>query len=224
MTSTFGYDSRAVFTLRGSLSAQSVAANAKSMIADLAFTCVVRWQLSQSGARTSAHSQSFRETDRESRWISHAVLLECAASSHRFHCRCPIDHVVPRRLPFGELGFVLYLGFGDWDLELAAETAFCAASARSSAAINASPLSFNNCFPLSTFVPSRRTTSGTVSFTVFAALMIPCAITSHFMMPPKMLTRIAFTFLSAIRILKASVTCSSVAPPPTSRKLAGSPP
>ena len=44
---------------------------------------------------------------------------------------------------------------------------------------------------------------------------------STFMIPPKMLTRIAFTFLSAIRILNASVTCSSVAPPPTSRKLAG---
>lgn len=36
------------------------------------------------------------------------------------------------------------------------------------------------------------------------------------MIPPKMLTRIAWTLvLSAVMILKASVTCSSVAPPPT---------
>ena len=44
------------------------------------------------------------------------------------------------------------------------------------------------------------------------------------MIPPKILTKIASTLLSAIRILKASVTCSSVALPPTSRKLAGLPP
>src|SRR4029453_7311535 len=99
-------------------------------------------------------------------------------------------------------------------LPFAALTTFCAASARSSAAISARPLSFNSCLPRSTFVPSKRTTSGTDNFTVFAAAMMPCAITSHFMMPPKIFTRIAFTFLSAIRILNASVTCSSVAPPP----------
>ncbi len=33
-------------------------------------------------------------------------------------------------------------------------------------------------------------------------------------MPPKMLTKIAFTLSSETRILKASVTCASVAPPP----------
>jgi hypothetical protein len=44
------------------------------------------------------------------------------------------------------------------------------------------------------------------------------------MMPPKMLTRMAFTFGSLVRILSAVVTCSAVAPPPTSRKLAGEPP
>src|SRR4029450_8168495 len=106
----------------------------------------------------------------------------------------------------------------------AAFMAFCAASAKSSAAITARPESAINFFPASTFVPSSRTTSGTDSFNVFAALMIPSAMMSYFMIPPKMLTKIAFTFLSAIRILKASVPCSSVAPPPTSRKLAGSPP
>ena len=47
---------------------------------------------------------------------------------------------------------------------------------------------------------------------------------SHFMMPPKMLTKIPFTLGSAGMILNAAVTFSAVAPPPTSRKFAGSPP
>jgi len=54
--------------------------------------------------------------------------------------------------------------------------------------------------------------------------MMPSAIMSQRTMPPKMLTKIALT-LSELRIsLKASVTRSLVAPPPTSRKLAGAPP
>ena len=44
------------------------------------------------------------------------------------------------------------------------------------------------------------------------------------MMPPKMLTRIAFTLGLDSMILNAAVTFSAVAPPPTSRKLAGEPP
>ena len=48
--------------------------------------------------------------------------------------------------------------------------------------------------PSSTLVPSRRTTSGTLRPTCFAAATTPSAITSHFMMPPKMFTRIAFNF------------------------------
>ncbi len=47
---------------------------------------------------------------------------------------------------------------------------------------------------------------------------------SHFMIPPKMLTRTALTFLSARMIRNASLTCSTFASPPTSRKFAGSPP
>ena len=78
--------------------------------------------------------------------------------------------------------------------------------------------------PSSSLVPFIRTTSGTLSPTAFAAAITPSAMTSHFMMPPKMLTRIAFTFGSRRMILNASVTFSAVAPPPTSRKLAGSPP
>ena len=78
--------------------------------------------------------------------------------------------------------------------------------------------------PSSTLVPSRRTTSGTLSETWRAAWTTPLAIVSHFMMPPKMFTRIAFSPGFFSMILKASVTFSAVAPPPTSRKFAGLPP
>ena len=73
-------------------------------------------------------------------------------------------------------------------------------------------------------MPFMRTTSGTDSFTSRAAATTPVAMVSHFMMPPKMLTRIAFTFGFDSMILNAAVTFSAVAPPPTSRKLAGEPP
>ena len=46
-------------------------------------------------------------------------------------------------------------------------------------------------------------------------------MTSQRMMPPKMLTRMPFTFGSEVMILNAAVTFSLVAPPPTSRKFAG---
>src|SRR5262249_35318643 len=154
---------------------------------------------SQSDARTDAQSQSFREKEQ----VLRPFRTQCFSSATRPR----IAFIVQRHA-----------------LEFAAATTFCAAFARSSAAISSIPLSFSNCFPRSTLVPSRRTTSGTESLTVLAALMMPSAITSHFMIPPKIFTRMAFTFLSAVRILNASVTCSSVAPPPTSRKFAGSPP
>src|SRR4029077_8523405 len=106
-------------------------------------------------------------------------------------------------LGFWILGFAEYcLGFGSWALELAvvaclaAATTFCAASARSCAAITARNDSAINCYPASTFVHSSLTTSGTGKCTFFISLMIPCAITSHRIIPPKMFTRIAFTFLS----------------------------
>src|SRR5438067_9985275 len=51
----------------------------------------------------------------------------------------------------------------------AALTAFSAASARSSAVINARPLSLSSCLPFFTFVPSSRTTNGTERCTVLAA-------------------------------------------------------
>ena len=69
-----------------------------------------------------------------------------------------------------------------------------------------------------------RTTNGTPNLTCFAASTTPVAITSHFMMPPNIFTKIARRFGLRNMSLKASVTFSVVAPPPTSRKLAGSPP
>ncbi len=87
-----------------------------------------------------------------------------------------------------------------------------------------SPESFSIWRPSSSFVPFIRTTSGTFSDVAFDAAITPSAIVSHFMMPPKMLTRIAFRSGFFSMILNASVTFSVVAPPPTSRKFAGSPP
>ena len=84
------------------------------------------------------------------------------------------------------------------------------------------PDSARICLPRSTLVPSRRTTRGTDSFTCRAASTTPWAMTSHFMIPPKMFTRIAWTFGLPSMSLNASVTFSVVAPPPTSRKFAGS--
>src|SRR5210317_660380 len=108
--------------------------------------------------------------------------------------------------------------------QVAAATTFLAASVRSSAAMMSRPLFASSSRPVSTLVPSRRTTTGTLTPTSFTALMMPSAIRSQRTIPPKMLTRIAST-LSFVRIsLNAAATRSAVAPPPTSRKLAGSPP
>ena len=62
--------------------------------------------------------------------------------------------------------------------------------------------------PSSALVPSRRTTRGTFSPTSFTAAITPSAIVSQRMMPPKMLTRMPWTFGSAVMILKAAVTFS----------------
>ncbi|EGE56097.1 malate dehydrogenase [Rhizobium etli CNPAF512] len=110
----------------------------------------------------------------------------------------------------------------DCSQPLIAATIFLAASSRSSAAVIARPDSFRIFLPSSTLVPSRRTTSGTLRPTSLTAAMTPSAMTSHFMMPPKMLTRMPSTLGSAVMILKAAATFSLPAPPPTSQKLAGS--
>src|SRR5579863_10504073 len=105
-----------------------------------------------------------------------------------------------------------------------AVTTFSAASARLSAVTIGRPDSARIFLPSRTLVPSSRTTSGTCRLTSRAAATIPSAITSQRMMPPKMFTRIPSTCGSLRISLKAVVTRSLVAPPPTSRKLAGAPP
>src|SRR5271169_2407561 len=107
---------------------------------------------------------------------------------------------------------------------LTAVTIFCAASARFSAARIGRPDCCMIFLPRSTLVPSRRTTSGTCRLISRAAATTPSAITSQRMIPPKILTRMPST-LGSLRIsLNAVPTRSRVAPPPTSRKLAGLPP
>ena len=78
--------------------------------------------------------------------------------------------------------------------------------------------------PSSTLVPSRRTTTGTCTPISREALTTPLATMSQRMMPPKMFTRTPLTPGSWRMMRKAFLTASSLAPPPTSRKLAGSPP
>ena len=56
------------------------------------------------------------------------------------------------------------------------------------------------------------------------ASMIPLAISSQRVMPPKMLNRIATTFASDVITSSASMIASAFDPPPASRKLAGLPP
>src|SRR5690554_459289 len=106
----------------------------------------------------------------------------------------------------------------------AALTTCSAASARLVAAMMFRPLSARTLVPSSALLPSRRTTTGTLTPTSLTAPMMPSAIMSQRTIPPKMLTRTACTALSDRMILNASVTRSLVAPPPTSRKLAGWPP
>src|SRR5262245_32315137 len=104
---------------------------------------------------------------------------------------------------------------------LTAATTFLAASSRSLAAMTLRPDSFRIFLPSSTLVPSSRTTSGTSRPTSLTAAITPSAMMSQRMMPPKILTRMPWTWVSEVMILNAAVTFSRVAPPPTSRKLAG---
>ena len=74
------------------------------------------------------------------------------------------------------------------------------------------------------FVPASLTTSGTLIFISFATSTTPYARTSHFIIPPNIFIKIPFTFLSDRIILNPAVTISFEAPPPTSKKFAGSSP
>src|ERR1700733_6901262 len=113
---------------------------------------------------------------------------------------------------------------GHQPASLTALTIFCAASSRSSAEVTLRLDLAMISLPSATLVPSSRTTSGTRKPTSFTAATTPSVMTSHFMMPPNMLTRIPFTLWSEVMILKAAATFSLVALPPTSRKFAGAMP
>ncbi len=80
------------------------------------------------------------------------------------------------------------------------------------------------CFASSAFVPTMRTTIGTSRVREPRASTMPWATSSPRVMPPKMLMRMACTFGSSRMILNAAATRSALAPPPMSRKFAGSPP
>lgn len=73
-------------------------------------------------------------------------------------------------------------------------------------------------------VPCNRATIGMLRPISFTTLIRPCAIASHRTIPPKMLTKTAVTFGSLVIRSKADLIAAGVAPPPTSRKLAGLPP
>src|SRR5262249_22164719 len=151
--------------------------------------------------------------------------------------RCPADH--PRTVGYRSLrmkGAVLTGKALADDLgaavdqnrhQVATLTAwpfFWAASSRSFAGVTLRLDVAMISFPLSTLVPSSRTTSGTRKPTSLTAATTPSAMTSHRMIPPKMLTRMPFTWGSEVMILNAAATLSLVALPPTSRKLAGDSP
>src|SRR5262249_6631240 len=106
----------------------------------------------------------------------------------------------------------------------AAEATFSAASFMFSATIKFSPELRRISRPCSTFVPSRRSTSGNFRLVAFAASTTALASMSTRRIPPKILISSAFTFLSLNKISNACWICSALAPPPTSRKFAGEPP
>src|ERR1700740_2802237 len=103
-------------------------------------------------------------------------------------------------------------------------TAFSAPSFIPSATAKLNPELRKISLPCCTLVPSMRTTTGILNFNSFAAPTTPLARMSQRKMPPKILTNTARTLGSLNKMRKAFFTCSSEAPPPTSRKLAGLPP
>src|SRR2546426_925921 len=94
----------------------------------------------------------------------------------------------------------------------------------SSAVVRARPDQASIFLPSSTLVPSMRTTTGSRRPSFFTAAITPSASRSQRRMPPKTLMKTALTLESEERIRNAFSICSGEAPPPTSRKLAGSPP
>jgi hypothetical protein len=76
----------------------------------------------------------------------------------------------------------------------------------------------------SMFVPCNRHTMGNLKFICCTTLIKPWAMASHLTIPPKMLTKMAVTLGSLVIRVNADLIASGVAPPPTSKKLAGEPP
>ncbi|SVD63019.1 uncharacterized protein METZ01_LOCUS415873, partial [marine metagenome] len=77
------------------------------------------------------------------------------------------------------------------------------------AVIRSNPALASIFLPSSTFVPAKRTINGTPSFVSLAAVIIPSAMKSHLMIPPNMLTKMAFTPGSDNIIRNPSATCSA---------------
>src|SRR6266513_1486522 len=106
----------------------------------------------------------------------------------------------------------------------ASATTLRAPSPMSSAITSARPDSASIRLPSSTFVPSARSTMGSVSPSFVTAAITPSARRSTRRIPPNTLMKTAFTLGSEERMRNAFSICSGEAPPPTSRKFAGSPP
>ena len=73
-------------------------------------------------------------------------------------------------------------------------------------------------------MPESRTITGILIGSSFSAWTTPLATQSHLFIPAKILTKIASTFVSDLTKRNAFATLSGVAPPPISKKFAGSPP
>ena len=87
------------------------------------------------------------------------------------------------------------------------------------------PLSSISFLASTALVPCKRTMIGIWILPILLkASITPEATRSQRTIPPKILMRIAFTFGSFNIILKPASTVYALAEPPTSRKLAGSPP
>src|SRR5262249_3100008 len=111
-----------------------------------------------------------------------------AGSNHTFHGRHPLPafpaaHSVSVHAP-RSAGMAHYAKAASFT----AARILRVASSRSSAAMTASLDSWSSALPRATLGPSRRTTSGTPIFTSLTAAMMPSAIMSQRMMPPKIFT------------------------------------
>src|SRR5205823_614718 len=130
------------------------------------------------------------------------VLAGLAGDALRHHPRVLVDEDAHECFFF----FAVDFGFFFAAFFFTAATTFFPASAIVSAGMIGRPESLRIFLPRSSLVPFMRTTSGTERFTSLAAPTTPSAMVSHFMMPPKMLTRIALTFGLESMILNAAVT------------------